>query len=104
MQGKGLVKFFLTAMVLVCIYQLSFTWVANREGKKAENYAVSGIDQSLTGEARKDAIADKKSEYFSQNADKTVYNLGIAKYNYDEVKKRAINLGLDLQGGDERGA
>ncbi|MEI2674745.1 MAG: protein translocase subunit SecDF [Chitinophagaceae bacterium] len=99
MQGKGLVKFFLTAMVLVCIYQLSFTWVANREGKKAENYAVSGIDQSLTGEARKDAIADKKSEYFSQNADKTVYNLGIAKYNYDEVKKRAINLGLDLQGG-----
>ena len=81
MQGKGLVKFFLTAMVLVCIYQLSFTWVANREGKKAENYAVSGIDQSSTGEARKDAIADKKREYFSQNTDKTVYNLCIAKNN-----------------------
>ncbi|MBK8344380.1 MAG: hypothetical protein IPL12_14325 [Bacteroidetes bacterium] len=53
----------------------------------------------MTGEARKEAVADKKSEYFSVNSDKTVYNLGIAKYNYDEVKKRAINLGLDLQGG-----
>ena len=99
MQGKGLIKFFLAAMVLVCLYQLSFTWVANREGKKAEDFANSGIDQSLTGEARKEAVADKKSEYFSVNSDKTVYNLGIAKYNYDEVKKRAINLGLDLQGG-----
>ncbi len=99
MQGKGLVKFFLTAMILVCIYQLSFTWVANREGKKAENYAETGIDASLKGEARKNAIADKKSEYFSQNADKTVYNIGIAKYNYDDVKKRSLNLGLDLQGG-----
>jgi len=99
MQGKGLVKFFLTAMILVCIYQLSFTWVANREGKKAENYAEKGIDASLNGEARKNAIADKKSEYFSQNADKTVYNIGLAKYNFDDVKKRALNLGLDLQGG-----
>ncbi|MFI5172675.1 MAG: protein translocase subunit SecDF, partial [Chitinophagales bacterium] len=28
-----------------------------------------------------------------------VYNIGILKFNYDEVKKRALNLGLDLQGG-----
>jgi len=99
MQSKGLVQFFFGAMLLVCLYQLSFTWVANREGKKAENYAEQGIDQSLTGEERKFAMSDKKSEYFSQNADKTVYNIGIAKYSYEEVKKRALNLGLDLQGG-----
>lgn len=51
-------------MVLVCLYQLSFTWVANREGKKAEDFANSGIDQSLTGEARKEAVADKKASIF----------------------------------------
>ena len=99
MQAKGLIQFFFGAMVLVSVYQLSFTWVANLEGKKAENYAESGIDQSLQGEARELAISDKKSEYFSQNSDKTIYNIGIAKYNYDDVKKRSLNLGLDLQGG-----
>lgn len=99
MQSKGLVQFFFGAMLLVCLYQLSFTWVANREGKKAENYAEQGIDPSLKGEERKIALSDKKSEYFSQNADKTVYNIGIAKYSYEDVKKRALNLGLDLQGG-----
>jgi len=99
MQGKGLVQFFLAAMFLVSIYQLSFTWVASREGKKADEYANSAVDPSLTGEAKKLAFADAKSDYLTKNADKTVYNLGIAKYNYDEVKKRAINLGLDLQGG-----
>jgi SecD/SecF fusion protein len=98
MQGKGLIKFFLGAMLLVCIYQLSFTFVANREGKKADEYA-SQVDPSLKGDAREDAISDRKSEYLSKNANETVYNLGIVKYNYDEVKKRAINLGLDLQGG-----
>ncbi len=99
MQGKGLVQFFLAAMFVVSLYQLSFTWVASREGKKAEEYANSAVDPTLTGDARKDAIANAKSDYFTQNADKVVYNIGIAKYTYDEVKKRAINLGLDLQGG-----
>ncbi len=99
MQAKGLIQFFFGVLVLVSIYQLSFTWVANLEGKKAENYAEQGIDPTLTGEARQLAISDKKSEYFSQNSDKTVYNIGIAKYNYDDVKKRSLNLGLDLQGG-----
>ncbi len=99
MQGKGLVKFFFAALVLVCLYQLSFTWVANREGKKAENYAQSGIDPTLKDDARRIAIADRKSEYFAENSDKVVYNIGILKFNYDEVKKRALNLGLDLQGG-----
>ncbi len=99
MQGKGLVKFFLVAMVLVSIYQLSFTWVANREGKKAQNYAESNVDPSLKGEEREYAISDKKSEYFAENSEKDVYNIGIVKYNYDEVKKRSLNLGLDLQGG-----
>src|SRR5690606_10653573 len=28
-----------------------------------------------------------------------VFNIGIAKYSYDEVKENALNLGLDLKGG-----
>lgn len=99
MQGKGLVQFFLAAMFVVCLYQLSFTWVASRETKKAEEYANSAVPADVTGEARKSAIADAKSTYYAENADKIVYNIGIAKYTFDEVKRRSINLGLDLQGG-----
>ncbi|HET8964471.1 MAG TPA: protein translocase subunit SecDF, partial [Chitinophagales bacterium] len=48
---------------------------------------------------RVEFISEKKREYLAQKANETVYNLGIVKYNYDEVKERALNLGLDLQGG-----
>ncbi|HNO28318.1 MAG TPA: protein translocase subunit SecDF [Chitinophagales bacterium] len=99
MQGKGLVKFFLAAMILVTIYQLSFTLVASRESKKADEAAQAAVDPTLKGQARTEAISTAKSDYLAQNADKIVYNIGIAKYNYDDVQKRAINLGLDLQGG-----
>ncbi len=99
MQGKGLVKFFLAAMFVVCLYQLSFTWVASRESKKAEAYANAAVPAGATGEERKIAYADAKSQYYADNADKVVYNIGIAKYTFDEVKRRSISLGLDLQGG-----
>src|SRR5690606_33586083 len=37
--------------------------------------------------------------YLDSIADIPVYNLGIAKYTYQEVKEREIALGLDLRGG-----
>lgn len=99
MQGKGLVRFFLIVLALVCIYQLSFTWVASNVESDAAAYAEQSATPDLTGESRVEFISDKKREYLAQKANETVYNIGIAKYNYDEVKERAINLGLDLQGG-----
>ena len=33
MQGKGLIQFFLVTLIIVCLYQLSFTWVASRVEK-----------------------------------------------------------------------
>ncbi len=99
MQGKGLIRFFLVVLALVCIYQLSFTWVASNVESDAAAYAEQSATADLTGEARVEFISDKKREYLARKANETVYNLGIAKYNYDEVKERALNLGLDLQGG-----
>lgn len=99
MQGKSLIKFFFAALILVSIYQLSFTWVASKEDKKAEAYATSNVPSDLSGDARTNYISDRRSQYFTEHADDKVYNIGIAKYNYDEVKKRSLSLGLDLQGG-----
>lgn len=99
MQGKGLVKFFLIVLTVVCLYQLSFTWKANSIEKAAQEYAEKSVDPTLTGDPREIAIAELRSDYLTEQSNKTVYNVGIAKYNYTDVKERSLNLGLDLQGG-----
>lgn len=99
MQGKGLIQFFLVTLVLVCLYQLSFTWVASNVENSAVEYAESSVPVDITGDERAEMISEKRSEYLTLKSNEDVYNIGIAKYNYEEVKERAINLGLDLQGG-----
>lgn len=40
-----------------------------------------------------------KTDYLESIANDTIYNIGIAKFTYNEVKAKAMNLGLDLKGG-----
>jgi SecD/SecF fusion protein len=35
MQNKGAIKFFAIALAVVCIFQLSFTWITGRVENKA---------------------------------------------------------------------
>lgn len=85
MQSKGLIKFFAILFALVCIYQLSFTFVANKV--KADAKAFAGND--LT----------KEVKYLDSIGREKVFNLGFASYTYNEVKDKQINKGLDLEGG-----
>lgn len=81
MQNKGLVKFFAILFGLVCIYQLSFTFVSGR------------IEDDAKAIAKGDS--DKEIAYLNSMKDSVVY-LG---YTYDEVRNKQINKGLDLEGG-----
>ena len=49
MQGKGLIKFFVGLLILACLFQLSFTYVASKVEKKATEYAAeqSGVDEEV---------------------------------------------------------
>jgi SecD/SecF fusion protein len=86
MQNKGAIRLFAIMLALVCVYQLSFTFVAGRVEKKAA--------QSARGNQLKEV------HYLDSISSETVYNfLWIRKYTYKEVKQREINLGLDLKGG-----
>ncbi len=85
MKAKGMVRFFVIAFALVCLYQLSFTLVTSRVEKKAVAYA------------KGDAAAERR--YLDSVADVTVYNLGIRSFTYQQAKEQQLNLGLDLQGG-----
>ncbi|NVO09197.1 MAG: protein translocase subunit SecDF [Bacteroidales bacterium] len=86
MRNKGAIKFIAIALALVCVYQLSFTYVTKQVEKKAKAYA--------KGDSK------KEFHYLDSISTESVYNfLWVRKYTYKECKEREINLGLDLKGG-----
>ena len=97
MQNKGLVKLFALLFGLVSIYQLSFTFKANQIERNAEEIAINKIPETEDDYRAKRSI--EEASYLESIATDTVYNIGIAKFNYNDVKSKAMNLGLDLKGG-----
>ena len=97
MQNKGLVKLFAILFGLVSLYQLSFTFKANQVEKEAEEYAISKISESE--ENYRALRSQEEASFLQEKATDTVYNIGVAKFTYNEVKQKAMNLGLDLKGG-----
>ena len=97
MQNKGLVKLFALLFGLVSIYQLSFTFVANRQEKKAEQFAAQKVPTSVEDYTHKrEKIVSK---YLDSIANEPVYNLLLTNYTFKEVKDRELKEGLDLKGG-----
>lgn len=97
MQNKGLVKLFALLFGLVSIYQLSFTFKANQIESNAEEIAINKISETEEGYRAK--RSDEEAAYLESIATDTVFNMGIAKFTYNDVKQKAMNLGLDLKGG-----
>lgn len=86
MRNKGAIKLVAILLALVCVYQLSFTFVTARIEKKATTYA------------KGDPV--KKIFYKDSLAGVPVYNfLWLKKYTYRQCQEREFNLGLDLKGG-----
>lgn len=103
MQLKGLVKFFTVALILISLYQLSFTFVARNVDKKARARA-----EKMAGLEKPEASAEELEDLTEQKYDRindsmmgeTVMKVPLLKeYTYAEVKAQELNLGLDLQGG-----
>ncbi len=86
MRSKGAITFLTIVLILVSLYQLSFTFVTYRVKQKAKAYAQGDYQ--------------KESHYLDSMANVVVYNfLGLKKYTFRECQQRELNLGLDLQGG-----
>ena len=97
MQNKGLVKLFAILFGLVSLYQLSFTFTANQIENEAQEIAINKISESE--ENYRALRSQEEANYLQEKGTDTVYNIGIAKFTYNEVKQKAMNLGLDLKGG-----
>ncbi len=110
MQNKGLIRFFAIAFALVCLYQLSFTYFSNKVERNAKAYAsserIQAIARDLSGGDElvelvlMDSLRNRYERFFLDSMmNEVVFNLGIRRYTYQDVKEREINLGLDLRGG-----
>ncbi len=118
MRNKGFFWFITILLTVICVYQLSFTWVSNNVEKKAEKEA-NALVAELKAEALKtdsigylpngtdvhfgDAEAEElaKSAFINQllkeKAETPVYP--IFGSTFKDVKKRSLAFGLDLIGG-----
>ncbi|MCL2682371.1 MAG: protein translocase subunit SecDF [Bacteroidales bacterium] len=110
MQNKGAIRLFAIIFALICVYQLSFTIVTRNVERRAVIYATSlavqaeAHDLAAGDPVRERFLFDSLSAvrfqyYLDSVANETVFNIGIRRYSFKEVKEREINLGLDLRGG-----
>ena len=94
MKNKGLIKFVAWLFGLVCVFQLLLTFQFNRVEDRADNYAISLVEESEENFDTK--RRDAKLRYVDSISNIPVFNILIADYTYDELKKRSMKLGLDL--------
>ena len=83
MQSKGVIKFFAIVLAIVCLYQLSFTWVAHHVESNARNYAKGN--------------PEKERSYLDSISTQPVYP--VFNHTYQYCKEKELALGLDLKGG-----
>lgn len=74
---------------LVCIYQLSFTFLANKVEDEANAYATQKVENT-------DLKLDEVEKAYLDSIGKDKIAMGIT---YNEARNNKMNLGLDLKGG-----
>ncbi|MDZ4072245.1 MAG: protein translocase subunit SecDF [Sediminibacterium sp.] len=111
MQLKGLVRFFAIALILICLYQLSFTWFVRSHEKAMDEKAQAWINRFPTPEQKHpgnkelqaiyaDSLSVVKKERLQRLLDSTKETkLAFGLTTYRRAKEMELMLGLDLQGG-----
>ena len=111
MQLKGLVRFFTFALILICLYQLSFTWFVKSHENAMEAKATAWVKKLPTAEQMypadkeeqllyKDSVSDVQKAYYKHLLDSTKdTKLAFGLTTYGSAKEKELMLGLDLQGG-----
>ena len=93
MQNKGLIKVFAILFGLVCIYQLSFTFIANSVQEDAEAFAEQKISTNVENYSVKRELAEER--YLDSIGNEEIF----AGITYNSAQEKELNKGLDLKGG-----
>lgn len=115
MQLKGLVRFFTILLIVISLYQLSFTWVVNNHEEKMEKlakeyvaknfpnpeskYPSNSTVQSLYRDTLDRIFKNRLARLLDSTKNQTVTYGVQGAISYQKAKESELNLGLDLQGG-----
>lgn len=119
MRNKGFFWFLTILLTIICVYQLSFTWVSNKVENKANNTAKTMVEDlrklAAKDDSNKAILPNGVTVYFDkadageiaqaayvnqllkEKAEAAVYP--IFGSTFSQVKKRSLAFGLDLVGG-----
>lgn len=99
MQGKGIIKFFLVALSLICLVQFLYVIPTSKVENAADRYAESVASQKPEKE-RHEAFKDARANYLDSMSSETIFKIPLIKsYTYQDLKNSQLNFGLDLKGG-----
>ncbi|MCB7481141.1 protein translocase subunit SecDF [Christiangramia sediminis] len=93
MQNKGLIKVFAILFGLVCLYQLSFTYITNDVETDAEEFAAQEFGEDVEN------YSELRDQAQARYLDSIGNNEVIAGITYNNAKDKELNKGLDLKGG-----
>jgi len=95
MQTKGFIRVLTYALILICLFYLSFTFVSSHYQDKAEQKALAaaGIKSPDTSNEKYKAALN---QYLDSLANEKVY---LGYYTFQQVREKQLGLGLDLKGG-----
>lgn len=113
MQLKGLVRFFAIALIIICLYQLSFTWIVRSYESNMKDRSAAWVKAHYPTPAAKyaenkelqaayaDTLSNLQKQHLQRILDST-RDSKIGPFNlttYQDAKDKELMLGLDLQGG-----
>jgi SecD/SecF fusion protein len=100
MKLKGLVWFFTIALIIISLWELSYTWVVRNYEVKVKAQAeriVKNSQPGLSPEQKEAAVKIKTQRILDSTKDKKIFP--VVGTTYQKCKENELNLGLDLQGG-----
>lgn len=99
MYGKGIVRFFLIVMALICGLQFLYHFPSGNVEKKADAYAMKAA-ATAAPENKEAALKIARVHYLDSVSTETVFSIPlIKKFTYEDLKRQQLALGLDLKGG-----
>lgn len=107
---KALVSIFAALLILISLYQLSFTWFVNKHEKEISQKAVQQTKRAFPAfklATKKEAalvIQDSAHRYYQERLERLLDSTKDEKItwwgqSYQKAKESELLLGLDLQGG-----
>ena len=100
MQGKGIIKFFLIVLALVCLVQYLYMVPTRGVERAADSYAAEIAAQIGNADKAEEARKKARVSFLDSMSSETIVSIPlVADYTYQELKGDQLAFGLDLKGG-----